>query len=235
MSLWYPVHAPGSHTYLWIVTASQNTGIYIFCMIQVLKIAFNCWLQQRWMEEIYRTAAVQSLPVVCNGARNISYVHHSCPFQAFPGHCANPTAERSPQPPLPSCPPTCWADGPHQETATRHRRLVGPAGWVPSGKEWKKKRRKGKSQQTNKTELKRNASVGVGKMSPAPRWNCPDRLSYLCPRHATCLDSQENGWIRYPNTEWRSSLLCCDTDQSTRLLLDISRTWWRERWANLPG
>lgn len=92
-----------------------------------------------------------------------------------------------------------------------------------------------KSQQTNKPELKRNASIAVGNMSPAPHWNYPDRLSYLCPRHPTCLDSQEDGWICYPNIEWRSSPLCCDTDQSTQLLLDISRTWWRERWADLPG
>lgn len=201
ISLWYPVRSPGSHTYHWIVTASQNTGIYIFCMIQALKIAFDCWLQQRWMKEIYRTSAIQALLVVCNDPRNISCVHPSHPFQEFPGHCANPTAERSPQPPLLSSPTArCQLTAAQQETATRHRRFVEPFGWVPSGIKGEKKRKK----REKRTKLKRNTSIQVVKMSPVPHWNCPDRLSYLCPCHTMCLDSQENGWMCYPNTEQHS-------------------------------
>lgn len=91
-------------------------------------------------------------------------------------------------------PPASWRLLDRQQlhgTGSSQGRLDGHL-WQKSG---------GKGEKKERTGLKWNVPIWVGKMSPVPRWNCPDRLSYPCPCHTMCLDSQENGWMCYPDIE----------------------------------
>lgn len=78
---------------------------YIPCMIQVLKIALECWHQLRWMKAIHR---IEDHPAVCNDPRNISPLQNSCSFQEFPWHYTNSAQESSRQLPSPSSPAAGW-------------------------------------------------------------------------------------------------------------------------------
>lgn len=162
-------------------------------MIQVLKIAFNCWLRWRWMKDINRTAAIQPLPALCNGPRNISCVYHSHPFQEFPWHCASPTAERSPQLLLPSSPTSCcqlmMAALLENSSTTQAAR---GATWT--GAFWNKKE-EGRERNGKKKRTKMKHMNTGEKISSVPCWSCPGRFSYLCLCHMMCLASQENRYV----------------------------------------
>lgn len=188
-------------------------------MIQVLKIAFNCWLHWRWMKDINRTAAIWPLPALCNGPRNISCVHHSHLFQEFPWHCANPTAERSPQLPLPNSPTrSCQLMAALQENISTTQAARG-ATWM--GAFWNKKKKKkmrggerrertGKKKREKKRTKMKCINIG-GKMSSIPRWSCPGRFSYLCPCHTMCLACQEDTYV----IQTPSNALHCSTGTVT--------------------
>lgn len=154
------------------------------------------------MKDINRTTAIQPLPALCNGPGNISCVHDCHPFQEFPWHCANPTAERSPQLPLPSSPTSCCQPMAALQENSSMAQAARGATWM--GAFWNKGKegrgRNGKKKREKKRTKMKCMNMG-GKMSSVPRPGCPGRFSYLCPCHTMCLASQEDSWICYPNTK----------------------------------
>lgn len=200
-------------------------------MIQVLKIAFNCWLRWRWMKDINRTAAIQPLPALCNGP-GISPVY-IIPIHSRSSHgTVQAPQQRSPQLLLPSSPTSCCQLMAALLENSSTTQAARGATWM--GAFWNKKEegRRGKGMEKRR-ELKWNTWIWVRKLvlflaeaSQADSLTCVYVTWCVWPAKSTDMLSKHQQF---------SSLLRCDADQSTRLLLGTTPAWWRQRWTNLLG
>lgn len=134
------------------------------------------------MKEIHRISVIQDLPAVCNDRRNISYLHNSL-FHSRSSRGIMQTLQKRDHCNYHHWAPLLWADS--YSTGNNYTAQAAcRATWM--GAFWRKKKgggggvEGGRREREKRTELKGNVSTLLGKMSPAPHWNCPDSLSHLC-------------------------------------------------------